>query len=69
MTQKELLYLEDAIGHETALIKICNSIIEQLEDEELKNFMEDEVEIHKTTKDRLLNIMEECIDEWSIFNE
>ena len=39
MTQKELSYLEDAIGHEGNIIKICEETIKKLEDEELITFM------------------------------
>ena len=34
MTQKELLYLEDAIGHEKNIISIVEDTKERLEDEE-----------------------------------
>ncbi len=63
MTQKELLYLEDAISHETAIIKICNDTLERLEDEELISFMEDEIEIHKSIKKNLIKKLEECNNE------
>ena len=39
MTQKELLYLEDAITHEENLSKICEDYISKLEDEELQTFL------------------------------
>ena len=32
MTQKELLYMEDAIGHETNLVDICQYSIDSLQD-------------------------------------
>ena len=32
MTQKELLYVEDAIGHEKNIISICNETLNCLED-------------------------------------
>ena len=35
MTQKELLYLEDAIGHEQNIISIIEEKIEKLVDEKL----------------------------------
>ena len=33
MTQKELLYVEDAVGHETNIIKILQETIKNLQDE------------------------------------
>lgn len=59
MTQKELNYVEDAIGHETSIIKILEESIKNLEDEELINFMNDELDIHNNIKDNLMNKLEE----------
>ena len=58
MTQKELAYVEDAIGHETNIIKICNNIIDNLSDEEIISFMQKEVEKHTLRKERLMNLLE-----------
>lgn len=63
MTQKELLYVEDAVKHECNVIAIIKDIIERLEDEDLVDFMEDMLESHKTMKDNLLNLMEDNINE------
>jgi len=63
MTQKELLYLEDAVGHEKTIIKVCEDIVNNLENEELKNFMENEVSKHQTTYDNLINLLEVCSNE------
>ncbi len=59
MTQKELLYIEDAIGHEKNIIKICEDTIQRLEDDNLKSFLENEIERHEQTKENLLNKLEE----------
>lgn len=58
MTQKELLYVEDAIGHENNIIKICEETLKQLQDNNLISFLENELEKHKQTKENLLNILE-----------
>jgi hypothetical protein len=58
MTQKELLYLEDAIGHESNIILICKEMINYLEDEELKTFIDEELTKHVTMKDELINMLE-----------
>ena len=58
MTQKELLYLEDAICHESSIIKICEDIINNLENQDLVVFMENELNNHKTLKENLMNMLE-----------
>ena len=58
MTQKELLYYEDAIGHETNIIKICEESIKMLENEELINFMKEEVTRHNNLKEKLMSKLE-----------
>ena len=63
MTQKELSYVEDAIGHETNIISIASDISEKLADEELVSFMEEEIENHSSMKERLMNLLEEKANE------
>lgn len=63
MTQKELLYVEDAIKHECNIISILDNIIENLEDEELVSFIEDKEEEHVKIKDKLLNLLKEKANE------
>lgn len=63
MTEKELLYVEDAIGHEQNIISIINESLKNLEDENLINFMEDEKEGHNTTLDNLINKLKEETNE------
>lgn len=58
MTQKELSYVEDAIGHEESIIKICDESIKKIEDETLKEFLQSEVNTHTSIKGGLLNILE-----------
>ena len=58
MTQKELSYLEDAIGHEQNIIKICTDICNRLQDEELKTFINNEIDTHTTMKQDLINLLE-----------
>ena len=58
MTQKELLYYEDAIGHETNIIKICEESIKMLENEDLINFMKEEVTRHNNLKEQLMSKLE-----------
>ena len=63
MTQKELLYYEDSIGHECNIISILNDSIERVDSEELKEFLVNEVEIHESLKDNLINLLKEKVNE------
>ena len=50
MTQKELLYVEDAICHEKVIINCINNIIDNLEDENLIDYMNKELKTHEKIK-------------------
>ena len=63
MTQKELLYVEDAIGHEKALMSICKKTLDDLKDDDLKSFFEKEIKYHKTLEDKLISELEESSNE------
>lgn len=58
MTQKELAYVEDAIGHEKNIISIIEETIKNLENENLIVFLNKELETHKANKEKLLNMLE-----------
>ena len=58
MTQKELLYFEDAVGHEEAIIRICTDIKETLESEDLMSFIESEISLHESMKESLMSLLE-----------
>lgn len=59
MTQKELSYVEDAIGHENSIIKICQESVKMLDNDELISFLEEEITKHTSTKEKLTNLLEE----------
>lgn len=63
MTQKELSYVEDAIGHEKNIISICGETINMLEDEELISFFEKEIKYHEKLKNELMDLLEEKSNE------
>lgn len=63
MTQKELLYVEDAVGHESSIIKILNNSLEFLDDDKLITFIEEEIEKHEDLKQGLLNLLEDEANE------
>lgn len=47
MTNKELLYVEDALGHEQYFQTKCNEAINQLKDTELKNCVQEMAQKHQ----------------------
>ncbi len=63
MTQKELLYMEDAIEHEKNLIDICKFTIDSLEDKTLVTFMKSQLKKHESLKKKLLDVLEGAINE------
>jgi len=63
MTQKELLYLEDAIGHVKSIISICNESIKMISDEKLRLFLEDEVKTHEGLQNNLMSLLEASVNE------
>ena len=58
MTQKELSYLEDAIGHEDNIIKICQQMLNSIKNDDLITFIKDEIDIHLTMKEKMINLLE-----------
>lgn len=63
MTQKELLYVEDAIGHETSIIEIIKESINFMDDDELINCLESDLNKHVNLKNKLTNLLEEKTNE------
>ncbi len=47
MTSKELLYVDDALGHEKYFQTRCNEVVNQLQDTELKNCVQQMVQKHQ----------------------
>lgn len=63
MTQKELAYLEDACSHEQIIVSIIEESLNNLEDEKLVEFMQNELDKHNNIKQNLLNLLEEKANE------
>lgn len=63
MTQKELLYVEDAISHESSIISILTDSINNLESDELKDFLEEKLNEHIAFKVELINMLEDKSNE------
>ena len=62
MTQKELSYFEDAIGHVGNIGKILDESINNLSDERLINFMNEEKNVMDNLKNTLLTKLEEKVN-------
>ena len=63
MTQKELLYFEDAIGHEKNIILICDESINKIDDGELISFFEKEKNIHEEVLNKLIDFLRGKVNE------
>lgn len=63
MTQKELLYMEDAIGHEQNLETIFNNFSNELEDKSLVSFIQKLAKKHHSLSEKLLKVMEDTANE------
>jgi len=63
MTQKELLYVEDACKHEDNIIKILDESINYLEDYNLIKLFKNDLKKHQTMKEKLMSLMESKINE------
>ncbi len=59
MTQKELLYFEDAIGHIGNIIKIINESLKNISDERITTFLQNELTVHENLKEELLMKLKE----------
>ncbi len=63
MTQKELLYVEDAINHEKNMVKILNDKINELEDNQLVDYINQEIKDHKKQQKELERLLEDTSNE------
>ena len=63
MTQKELLYLEDATGHEQNIISLLEYFIDSAKDKKIIRFFENELTIHSELCKKLTKHMEDLANE------
>jgi len=61
MTQKELLYVEDAIGHEQNIICILEDMLNNLEDDSLCSFINKQINKHDSIKEKLMKLLEDLV--------
>ena len=59
MTQKELSYFEDAIGHVSNIIKILEESLKNVSDDKILSFMEEEMNCQSTLKETLMTKLKE----------
>ena len=57
MTTKELLYVEDALGHEKQFQAQCKETASQLQDATLKNCVDQMAEKHKQIFDQFYHLL------------
>ena len=57
MTSKELLYVEDALGHEQYFQTKCNEITSKIQDAELKNTVNEMTGRHQQIFNSFLNLL------------
>ncbi len=59
MTQKELLYVEDAIEHERSIVKICSNLLSFLDDNSLSTFISEQITKHENIENDLMSLLKE----------
>ena len=57
MTSKELLYVEDALGHENYMKNCSSKTAKQLTDSVLSSYMYELEQIHKNLSNKFLNLL------------
>ncbi len=57
MSPKELLYIEDALGHAQFLTTQCQEAIQNLQDADLKNYAQQMVDKHKQIFSRFYQLV------------
>ena len=63
MTQKELLYVEDAYLHEKNIIDICNQLIDTFDEEDISTFITKECKKHNIMLEKLEKLLKEKANE------
>ena len=63
MTQKELLYFEDAVSHERIIVSNLIDIMNCLNDENLKEYVKKEITNHQKQEKELMKLLGENANE------
>lgn len=56
MTEKELLYVEDAVNHELYMLETCKEVVDCLTDESLVKIVKKMEKKHKSMLDMLMEM-------------
>ncbi len=57
MSPKELLYIEDALGHDVQIKATCTDAVSNLEDNDLKNFVNQIAQEHSQCFNRFYGLL------------
>ena len=57
MTSKELLYVEDALGHEQFMQKSSKNSSSQIQDQNLANYLKELEQTHTNLLNKFLNLL------------
>ncbi len=57
MSPKELLYIEDALGHTKQIKTVCTDFSNQISDTELSSFVQTIAQKQQQTFDRIYNLL------------
>ena len=57
MTSKELLYVEDALGHEQFMQKCSKDSSSQIQDQNLSNYLKELEQTHSNLLNKFLNLL------------
>lgn len=57
MSPKELSYIEDAMGHEKFLISQCKDAVQNLQDSELKQYVQQMQDKHQQTFNQFFQLV------------
>ena len=63
MTQKELLYFDDAVSHEQNLCAFIEYAISNLKDTKLVEFMKKELKNHEMIENKFVGLLEDYSNE------
>ena len=63
MTQKDLLYIEDAIGHQNNLEALWENFASLIEDEEALGLIKSEMKRHSNIREKIMKVLKEAANE------
>lgn len=58
MTPKEVLYIEDSLGHEKHMQTKCNDYVSKIQDSELQSFVQELAAKHTQLFNKIYNLLQ-----------